>query len=115
MRSGERIFSGVPDRRIGMEYRMITYQAKPERAAENEQLVRDVFEELGAAAPDGIRYAVLRLADDRFVHLVAVEKDGSALTSLAAFQRFLSGIDERRTDRSDNDLTVVGNYGMLAD
>ena len=98
-----------------MEYRLITYQAKPDRAAENEQLVRGVFEELQAAAPDGIRYAVLRLADDRFVHLVAVEQDGSSLTSLPAFQRFLSGIDERRTDRSENELGVVGNYRMLAE
>ena len=34
---------------------MVRYKVKPERAAENEELVRAVYEELQRTAPDGLQ------------------------------------------------------------
>jgi hypothetical protein len=97
-----------------MEYRIIRYQAKPERADENQRFISEVFRELHAAAPDGIGYSVLRLPDDTFVHLVAIENGPEPLTSLPAFKAFQEGIDERRFEPVQVDTPkVVGNYRML--
>lgn len=99
-----------------MDHRLITYKAKPESIPEHERLIRDVFEELSAVAPDSVRYAVLRLEDDTFVHVVATEPGGFSVPSLAAFKRFQEGIDERRsTPVETRGASVVGNYRMLAD
>ena len=99
-----------------MEHRLITYQAKHESAAENERLIRAVFEELRAVAPDGVRYAVLRLADDTFVHLVGTEPDGFSIPSLAAFQQFQTGIEERESQPAQaRGATIIGNYRMVAE
>ncbi|HEV3085855.1 MAG TPA: hypothetical protein VGX96_01425 [Candidatus Elarobacter sp.] len=97
-----------------MEYRIIRYQAKPERADENQGFIAEVFRELHDAAPDGIGYAVLRLPDDSFVHFVAIENGPEPLTSLPAFKAFQTGIDERRFEPVQADTaTLVGSYRML--
>jgi hypothetical protein len=63
-----------------------------------------------------VRYAVLKLDDDTFVHVVATEPGGFSVPSLAAFKRFQEGIDERRlTPVESRGATVVGNYRMLGD
>lgn len=99
-----------------MEHKLITYRTKPERAAENERLIRGVFDELRAAAPDGVRYTVLKLDDDTFVHFVESDENGFSVPSLAAFKRFQDGSAERRTDVPQTRVAnVVGNYRMLAD
>ena len=98
-----------------MEHRLITYRAKPESIPEHERLIRGVFEELASVAPDTVRYAVLKLADDTFVHVVATEPGGFSVPSLAAFQRFQDGIDERRsTPVETRAASVIGNYRMLS-
>jgi hypothetical protein len=43
--------------------KVIRYRTKPERAEENEHLIRDVFAELAEENPEGLRYAAFRLAD----------------------------------------------------
>jgi len=65
-----------------MKRMLIRYKAKPDRADENERLIEAVFEELHAKAPDGVRYAALRLADGSFVHLVETEEGAFAIPSL---------------------------------
>jgi hypothetical protein len=68
-----------------MKRTLVRYKAKPEMAHENERLITDVFRELQAKAPDGVRYATLR-PDDRCAEL----PDAHA-------------------------ATIVGNYRMLAE
>jgi hypothetical protein len=77
---------------------MVRYKVKPERVAENEQLVRAVYEELGRRQPDGLRYATFRLDDGvSFVHIASVETaDGkSPLQQIDAFARFTENIVDR--------------------
>ncbi len=75
---------------------MVSYRVKVERAAENEALVRTVYDELHAAAPDGLRYATFKLDDGvSFVHLAETEDGQNPLPDLQAFKDFQAAIGER--------------------
>jgi hypothetical protein len=78
------------------------------------RLIGAVFRELHAKAPTNVRYLVLRLSDGTFYHLV---EDGSkTIPSLAAFAAFRHDGEERRMDEPQQlEVTVVGNYRMLAE
>jgi hypothetical protein len=90
---------------------VVRYKVKPEQVERNAELVRAVFAELEQAAPDGIHYATLRLADGTFVHLIAREEGSNPLPELAAFGRFQAGIDERCDEQPVVlDADVVGSF-----
>ncbi len=51
---------------------LVRYKVKPDRAAENEELVRAVYEELHRTHPPRFRYATFQLdAGVTFVHLAS--------------------------------------------
>lgn len=77
---------------------MARYKVNSDRAAENEELVRGVYEELQRSEPAGIRYATFVLDDGvSFVHLASIEtEDGqSPLVDLQAFKQFQESIGDR--------------------
>jgi hypothetical protein len=101
-----------------MNHSVIRYKTKPEATQENAQLVKDVFRELAAAAPKGVRYCVLQAEDGTFFHLVSYESKETqgAIPRLAAFQKFQENGEDRRVAPPEfTDVTIVGNYGVLAD
>ena len=93
---------------------MVRYKVKPERVAENEQLVRAVYEELHQAEPGDMRYATFQLEDGvSFVHVhVNARGDGvNVLTSMDSFKAF----QEEIRDRCDeppvvSELREIGSY-----
>ena len=96
---------------------VVRYKTKPDRGDENQALVENVFAELAATDPGGLRYATFRL-DDRvtFVHVAEIEGDDNPLAQTAAFAEFQREI----ADRCDEppmamDATIVGSYRLLAD
>jgi hypothetical protein len=50
-----------------MKRTLVRYKAKPEMAHENERLITDVFRELQAKAPDGVRYTALIVGNYRML------------------------------------------------
>lgn len=97
-----------------MSTNVIEYRTRPERADENERLVREVFDELASTQPEGLRYRCLRLEDATFIHIleIADHADETGLTSLESFGRFADTVagraeaaPQRRTART------VGAYG----
>jgi hypothetical protein len=77
---------------------MVRYKVKPDRAAENEELVRAVYEELQRTQPAGLHYATFALEDGvSFVHLSSIDtEDGrNPLSDVEAFARFQEGIGDR--------------------
>jgi hypothetical protein len=98
---------------------MVRYSVKPERADENVQLIRDVYEELARTTPAGIRYATFRLADGvSLMHLASVETDDGTnpLAQVAAFARFQEQVGDRCEGRPVvSDLQAIGSYRMLGD
>jgi hypothetical protein len=75
---------------------MVRYRVRPEAVAENERLVRAVYDELAEASPDGFHYGTFKLDDGvSFVHIATQAGDESPLGSNAAFRLFQSGIRER--------------------
>jgi hypothetical protein len=77
---------------------MVRYKVKPDRAAENEELVRAVYEELHRTRPEGLHYATFQLEDGvSFVHLSTLDADDgrNPLAEVEAFARFQEGIGDR--------------------
>ena len=96
---------------------MVRYRVKPERADENERLVKAVYEELARARPDGFHYATFRLEDGvTFVHMAVEDAEGAApLGSLEAFQRFREGLGERCDEPpTSTGMSEVGSYMAFA-
>ncbi len=100
-----------------MEAVLVRYTTRDAKAAaENERLIRDVFDELRRRAPDGVRYATFKLPDAvSFVHFAMIETvdGGNPITSLDAFKRFQAGIGERVSAPPDApDLVALDSYGF---
>jgi len=77
---------------------VVRYQAKPERAAENQRLIEAVFAELDERKPKGFTYQVFRLEDGvSFVHVVSEldVEDPESLPAMPAFQAFVADIADR--------------------
>jgi hypothetical protein len=95
---------------------MVCYRVKADRVSENEQLVRDVYEQLAAERPEGFRYATFKHeGETSFMHVAAVA-DGAEnpLPSLAAFARFQEGIAERCEQQPVvTSLQPIGSFGLL--
>ncbi len=77
---------------------LVRYKVKPEHTAENERLVRAVYDELRRTEPGGFHYATFQLDDGvTFVHLASTESDDgqTPLAKLEAFRRFQENIGDR--------------------
>jgi hypothetical protein len=94
--------------------KVIQYTTKPEHADENERLIRDVFAELAAEHPDGLRYLSLRLGDGvTFIHVATIDGDRNPLSASAAFAKFQAGIRDRCDDGPNpSDAAVIGSYRL---
>jgi hypothetical protein len=97
--------------------KVVRYRTNPQDADENERLIREVFAELAADPPDGLRYASFRLDDGvSFVHVAVLEGDHNPLADSAAFAKFQAGIGDRCAEGpAASDATVVGSYRLLPD
>jgi hypothetical protein len=94
--------------------KVIQYKTKPESAAENERLIREVFAELAKQNPEGLRYAAFRFDDGvSFLHVAMLDGDENPLPRSAAFAEFQSGINERCAEGpAPSDATVIGSYRL---
>jgi L-rhamnose mutarotase len=96
---------------------LVRYKIKPEHAAENERLVRAVYDELQRTEPGGFHYATFQLDDGvTFVHLASTDSDDgqNPLSELEAFRQFQENI----SDRCDEapvviQLREIGSYHLF--
>ena len=97
-----------------MNRRLIRYKAKPDHADENQRLIEAVFGELRETRPDGVRYLVLRMADDSFVHFVELEGSVNPMQTLESFRKFSGTAGERAQEPPvASEAQVIGDYRML--
>jgi hypothetical protein len=95
---------------------MVRYKVKPDRAGENEQFIKQVFDALDRERPAGLHYTSLKLADGvSFVHIATHDADGSnPLTSLPEFKAFTAGIKDRCEELPvSTEWTEVGSYDAV--
>ncbi len=100
-----------------MKQTVVHYKAKPAAIAENTKLLENVFQELHAKPVDGVRYLTLKLGDGSYVHFTITDGDGvNPITQLDSFRAYVSGVRDRieAPPTQTNDVTIVGNYRMLA-
>jgi|ERR1700722_7787615 len=97
-----------------MKTTVVSYQAKPERADENQRLIEQVFVELEERELEGFTYKVFRLEDGvSFIHVVIEHEtdDPDSLEAVPAFEAFVAGISERcDVPPVAMGATVVGGY-----
>jgi hypothetical protein len=75
---------------------MISYRVRADRVDEHHRLLAEVFAELHATQPGGLRYDAHVLADGRsFVDVVEGPDLPAPLPRLSAFQRYRDGLDDR--------------------
>jgi hypothetical protein len=94
---------------------VVRYKVKPEAAAENERLVKAVFEQLAREKPAGLRYATFKLADGvSFMHVAEVAAEQNPLLALAAFKEFSGSVGQRCVEPPvTTELSLVGAYGAF--
>lgn len=97
---------------------VIRYRTKPESADENQLLIENVYAELGARDPGGVRYATLRLEDGvTFIHIFMTDSDASPnpLSTSAAFAEFQRELPKRCVEQPmAQAATVIGSYRLFA-
>ncbi len=93
---------------------VVRYQAKPERAEENQKLIEAVFADMEERQPNGFTYKVFRLDDGvSFLHVVIEHDvpDPDSLQDVPAFRAFVADIAERcDVPPQAVGATVVGGY-----
>lgn len=94
-----------------MATKMVRYEVRPEAVAENEELIRGIFAELGGLDLDGFRYAVFMLADGvTVVHVVEHPDGANPLPGLESFKRYSAGVRDRLVaEPVFDELRVVGS------
>ncbi len=102
-----------------MKHVIVRYRVKPERGAENEELVRAVYAELHQTRPAGLHYTTFQLDDGvSFVHLASNDtEDGqSPLSEMQAFERFQENIDDRCEDGPVvSSVREIGSYRLFGE
>ena len=81
-----------------MKATVVRYQAKPDRADENQLLIETVFADLETRQPEGFTYKVFRLEDGvSFVHVVIEHgiDNSDSLQDVPAFRAFVAEIADR--------------------
>ena len=94
---------------------MVRYKLHPDRVAENEALVKAVYEQLNREKPVGLQYATFQLPDGvSFMHLVfESDQPGRILGEFPAFKAFAAEVANRCEEPPvATELTVVGSYNM---
>jgi hypothetical protein len=94
---------------------MVRYKVRPDRADENEALVRAVYEQLDRERPEGLHYATFKLPDGvSFMHVVfETDEPGRILNDVGAFKAFVADIESRCEEPPvATELTVVGSYAF---
>ena len=94
---------------------VVRYQTRADAAERNQRLIEQVFAELNAGDPGGVRYAAFRLADGvSFLHVALVDGDDNPLSSSKAFAAFQEGAAERQAAPPElSEATLVGSYRFV--
>ena len=80
-----------------MNTHMVTYTVKADRLAENQALIRDIFDELDRVQPPGLTYQAFELPDGvSFIHLITYDKSRyGALPPMTSFKAFHADLHGR--------------------
>lgn len=99
-----------------MSITMVKATIKPDKTAEMEKAGRDMFAAIEAAQPQGVRYALCKLADGE-TYVILLELDDDENNPLGAMQAFRDFQDNLRSwlagPPAIEQLTPVGSYRLF--
>src|SRR3954466_3267260 len=96
-----------------MRHVMVRYTVRPDQAAENVRLIKEVFGALSRSTPPGLAYSSYTLEDGvTFVHMASMSNpERNPLNELAEFKEFTAGVKERcAIPPVTTVLNAVGRY-----
>jgi len=99
-----------------MSVRMVRAKIRPGKVAEVEKASKEMFDVIAAAAPQGVRYASCKLADDEtFVVLLQLDDDEqNPLVAVPAFRDFQAALQGWVAEAPVvEQLTPVGSYRLF--
>jgi hypothetical protein len=100
-----------------METTIVRYRVKADRAEENRNYIRRVFQQLNQDKPEGLRYVSFNLDDGlTFVHIAVTETaDGSnPLQESTAFREFTARVKDRCDELPlATKANIVGSYRLF--
>lgn len=84
-----------------MKQVLINYIVKPEKAAENATLIKQVFKQLRAERLAGVKYSLYKVGENVFVHVAQFENETAhqQFTSLESFKVFRQNMAERQIEK----------------
>lgn len=95
---------------------VVRYRPQPDTVAENRRLVEEVFAELHATDPGGIRYATFKLADGTWVHVADIDGADNPLAATASFAEFTADIEGRCEEGQGPNpqaAEIIGSYRLF--
>jgi hypothetical protein len=96
---------------------LVQYKVKEDKAEENINFIRNVFNELKSNSPEGLRYASFYQPDGlSFVHIASIESaDGkNPLSESEAFSEFQKEIKDRcDIPPQAVELNEIGSYNFF--
>ncbi len=100
-----------------MKTTIVRYKVKADRADENRDYIRRVFQALDAHRPAGLRYVSFNLEDGvSFVHIAVIEDEaaGNPLSEISAFKTFVAEIKDRCEEPPvATTADIVGSYRLF--
>jgi hypothetical protein len=98
---------------------LVRYKVKESKVAENELLVKAVYDQLNQNQIQGFHYCTFKLQDGvSFIHVAFsdTEKANTEFSQLSAFKKFQSEIKERCEDLPVvSQVSIVGSYEFKFD
>ena len=95
---------------------MVTYKVKPDRVAENEELVRGIYAGLADVGAPDVHYATFKKEDGQtFVHVAffSTSEHQAVLSNLPAFQEFQKDLADRcEVPPNPEPLTAIGAHSF---
>ncbi|PSL42895.1 hypothetical protein CLV51_110112 [Chitinophaga niastensis] len=95
---------------------IVHYKVKAEKVQQNDELSREILQELHASQPVDFQYSIYKLADGvSYMHIAHFMEDNNPLLTLPAFKKFQLSIKERCDEAPV--VTVmegIGFYNMLS-
>lgn len=97
-----------------MKPTMMLYKVKSEKTQEHEQLTSEVFQDLRALSPRGVRCLVLRLPGGCYIHIALFDEGATLFDALDSFRLFQITMLERCVEPPKADeVAVVADYRVF--
>lgn len=99
-----------------MKQVLINYIVKTEKVHENIALIKNVFNQLHAEKPAGVKYTAYKMGENVFIHIAQFETEEAheEFTRLESFMAFRKDMKARQIERPiTNTIEEIGDFSTI--